>query len=71
LHILVSLILPSIFLFAFFFLGRYLIRKPQAATRLFTLGMRPESKFGLRWFRFTGYLFCFVAGDSDSSPLSI
>ena len=45
---------------AWFFLGLFFIRKPQAPTRFFTFGMFPESRLGLRWFRFTGYLFCSV-----------
>jgi hypothetical protein len=61
LSMLVALVLPTMFVVGMFLVGRLFIRRPELPTRFFTFGMNPESKFGLWWFRFTGYLFCVVS----------
>jgi len=54
----VSLLLPVIFGVGLFLLGRLLIRKPEMPTKFFTLGMNPQSRFGLVAFKCIGYFFC-------------
>ena len=58
--LLVSLLLPLAFSVGGFFLGRFLIRRPEVPTRFFTFGMFPESRFGYWWFRLAGYMFCAI-----------